>query len=190
MSDPAITSAVDRPFTVTDEVVLQMLPACARLLVRGAEAARSKAGTALFENFGIDLPQYACRSARQGDYAGLWLGPDEWLVLAPVGDLTAIRRALEEALNDTPHALVDVSDRHLALQVAGALAADVLNTACPLDLGTVTFPVGMCTRTLMGKAEAILWRMDAETFRIESQRSFSSYHAGLLGDAVRALTAF
>lgn len=190
MSDPAITSAADRPIAVADKVLVRALPPCARFLVRGAEGARAKASTALTEKFGIDLPSNACRSSRQGDYAGLWLGPDEWLVLAPIGDLTAIRRALDEALSDTPHALVDVSDRHLALQVAGALAADVLNTACPLDLGIDAFPVGMCTRTLLGKAEVTLWRMDPEAFRIESQRSFAPYHAGLLDDAVRALTAF
>ena len=45
-------------------------------------------------------------------------------------------------------------------------------------------------RRQLTHAEAILWRMGPETFRIESQRSFAAYHASLLKDAMRALTAF
>ena len=76
-----------------------------------------------------------------------------------------------------PHALIDISDRQSALTVSGPLAADVLNTGCPLDLDIHAFPVGMCTRTLMAKAEVILWRTTPDTFRMECQRSFADYLA-------------
>ena len=45
------------------------------------------------------------------------------------------------------------------------------------------FPVGMCTRTLFGKAEIVLWRMRADAWRIEVWRSFAPYVLGCLEEA-------
>jgi sarcosine oxidase, subunit gamma len=194
---PGVVSTHGLPFTVTGKIEIKTLPACARILVRGTEAARAKAGAALAETFGIDLPANACRSARHGDCAALWLGPEEWLVLAPVGELGKVGAVLRRALEGTaqallphalvPHALIDVSDRQIAFTVSGPLAADVLNTGCPLDLGIDAFPVGLCTRTLMAKAEVVLWRIGSDTFRVECQRSFSGYLVRTLIEAAEAM---
>jgi sarcosine oxidase subunit gamma len=43
----------------------------------------------------------------------------------------------------------------------------------------------MCTRTVFGKAEIVLWRTAAETFRIEVWRSFAPYVLGCLEEAGR-----
>ena len=50
------------------------------------------------------------------------------------------------------------------IAVSGSRAAWAINAFCALDLHLAAFPVGMCTRTLFGKAEIILWRTAAETF--------------------------
>ena len=42
----------------------------------------------------------------------------------------------------------------------------------------------MCTRTLFGKAEIMLWRIDAEVFRIEVARSSARYVWDLLEEAL------
>jgi sarcosine oxidase, subunit gamma len=39
--------------------------------------------SALDEAFGFALPNQPCRGAAQRDRAALWLGPDEWLLIAP-----------------------------------------------------------------------------------------------------------
>lgn len=189
-----IVSTQGLPFTAAGQIEIKALTACARLIVRGGEAARAKASLALTEAFGIDLPLIACRSARHGDYAALWLGPEEWLVLAPVVELGKAGAVLRRALHGTadalvPHALIDVSDRQIAFTVSGPLAADVLNTGCPLDLGIDAFPVGMCTRTLMAKVEVIVWRLSPESFRLECQRSFSAYLVTTLVEASRSIAA-
>ena len=40
-----------------------------------------------------------------------------------------------------------------------------------LDLGLAAFPAGTCTRTLVGKADMVLWLTAADVFRIEVWRS-------------------
>ena len=163
---------------------LNLVPAGARLILRGRPAALDAAEAAL----GFALPRLACRSASVGGRHALWLGPDEWLVLAPVGEAEALTAALEAAMAQAPHALVDVSQRQIGLILAGPDAAEVLSVGCPLDLDLLEFPVGMCTRTVLAKAEIVLWRTDAATFHIEVWRSFSAYVRGIL-EVAGAVTA-
>ncbi|HET7756041.1 MAG TPA: sarcosine oxidase subunit gamma family protein, partial [Steroidobacteraceae bacterium] len=109
------------------------LPPAARSSLRGGPEVRDAAGAAL----GVALPVTACRAATAGARAALWLGPDEWLLLAPDGEEWA---ALREALAGLPHALVDVSHRQVALEVSGADAPLLLAAGCPLDLEARAFP--------------------------------------------------
>lgn len=162
-------------------VAITALPAVGRLVFRGRATAIAAAGTA----FGVALPQEACRAARAGNRAALWLGPDEWLLLMAESEAEACAAALAEALAGLPHALVDIGHRQVAIEVAGREAASVLNAGCPLDLDLAAFPISMCTRTIFAKAEITLWRLAPERFRIEVWRSFSAYVLGLLGEAAR-----
>jgi len=147
-----------------------------RLILRGGPAVAEAAGATL----GLTLPQDACRAAGDGERSVLWLGPDEWLILAPVDPDEDLAAALETALADRAHALVDVSARQIGLILTGPDAETVLAVGCPLDLDLAAFPVGMCTRTLLSKAEIVLWRTAQTTFRIEVWRSFGDYVRGIL----------
>ena len=84
------------------------------------------------------------------------------------------------SLSGMPHALVDVSHRQFALEVSGPHAATILSGACPLDLDIDEFPAGMCTRTVLAKADIVLWRTRGDAFHLEAWRSFSGYVTGLL----------
>jgi sarcosine oxidase subunit gamma len=90
-------------------------------------------------------------------------------------------------LLDHPAALVDVSHRTLFFKLSGPHAARTINCGCPLDLDLTPFPVGMCTRTILGKAEIILWRTGVEEFQIGVWRSFAAYVRGLLEEGGRSL---
>ncbi len=149
-------------------------PPALRYALRGDAQVAAAVAPAL----GVALPLEACRSASAGARHALWLGPDEWLILAPIGD--AIAAGLEAALPDLPHSLVEVSQRQTAIGVSGAHAEARLSAGCPLDLDLAAFPIGMCTRTLFGKAEIVLWRTAETRFHIEVWRSFSAYVWGLL----------
>jgi sarcosine oxidase subunit gamma len=151
----------------------------ARFVFQGEAAARAAAGRA----FGVAFPEDACRANSAGERAALWLGPDEHLLLAPDGTQERIAAELEIALAGIPHSLVDVSQRQVAIPVAGANARDLLSSGCPLDLDPDVFPVGTCTRTLFGKAEVLLWRASAEEYHLEVGRSFAGYVLGCLREA-------
>jgi sarcosine oxidase subunit gamma len=136
---------------------------------------------------GLKIADKACASTTQGQRAALWLGPDEQLVLVPVADGDAVAGALREALTALPHSLVDVSHRQIAIEVSGSMAQNVLNAGCPLDLHITAFPVGMCTRTILGKCDIVLWRTGAETFHVEVWRSFAAYASQFLAEAGETL---
>ena len=78
-----------------------------------------------------------------------------------------------------------MSHRQTALELRGPRSADILNSGCPLDLGLVAFPVGMCTRTVFAKAEIVLWRTAPDVFRLEVWRSFTDYVARFLAEVAR-----
>ena len=155
--------------------------AASRFIFRGGDAAVATAGAA----FGTPLPLRPCSSSQSVNRIALWLGPDEWLLIAPRSEGELVGSVLAKALAETPHALVDVSDRNSALIVSGQAMEDVLSAGCPLELDQAAFPVGMCTRTLFAKAEIVLWRTAAMEFRIEVARSFLPYIEGVLELAVK-----
>jgi sarcosine oxidase, subunit gamma len=162
---------------------VRLLPAASRFVLRGGPPVTAAAGAAI----GLNLQTVACRSSVNGERAALWQGPDEQLLLTSVSDGEPMGRSLREALGTLPHSLVDVSHRQIALEVHGAQAADVLNAGCPLDLHMSAFPVGMCTRTLLGKCDIVLWRRGVETFHIEVWRSFADYASRFLAEAGETL---
>ena len=163
------------------DVVLTELPPAARFVFRARAAAQAAATAPL----GIALPTTACRAAVTENRAALWLGPDEWLLVAPEADGPTLAAALESALAGLPHSLVDVSHRQSGLTVSGPRADDALNTGCPLDLDLSAFPIGMCTRTVFGKSQVTLWRTGAENFRLEAARSYLPYVWDFLTEASR-----
>ena len=144
-------------------VQLAALPPATRLIFHGDAALAS---------FGLTPPE-TCRVKPQNGNILLWLGPDEFLLLAP-----------EEPGLSLPGS-VDVSHRDTALSVSGPQAAWAINAFCALDLHPAAFPVGMCTRTLFGKTQIVLWRSAADAFRIEVTRSFAPYVWACLEEARR-----
>ena len=162
-------------------VTVTVLPPATRLAVRAGEAAVDALATA----FGIALPREPCRASTKGARAALWLGPDEWLLIAPDGEAAVLAAWMAEALGQEPASIVEVSDRNIAIEVTGARAGEAINAFNALDLHIDAFPVGMCTRTLFGKAEIVLWRTAAATFRVEVWRSFAPYVLGCLEEAGR-----
>jgi sarcosine oxidase subunit gamma len=128
---------------------------------------------------GFPIAMEINRCASANDRIAARLGPDEWLLCAPPD-------TAEFKLGDERHALVDVSHRYAALTVESTHAATVLAAGCPLDLHPQAFTAGTATRTLLGKAEIVLWRPgDAPSYRVECARSFAPYVLAFLREAAR-----
>jgi sarcosine oxidase subunit gamma len=169
--------------SVTASALLQPLTPATRYILRGGPDIRAAAEGA----FGVGIPTHACRASAKDGRAALWLGPDEWLLIAPEAAAGAVGPALSAALAGRPHSLVDVSHRQTAFTVSGPQAALLLAAGCPLDLDESAFPVDMCTRTMLAKAEVVLWRTAPESFRVEVARSLAAYVTQYLAEAARGM---
>jgi sarcosine oxidase, subunit gamma len=164
---------------------MSALPPAMRFILQGDVDARSAAAAV----WGATFAEQSCRAILQGARATLWLGPNEYLLLGGIdGGQVATHEsqaaeaagALELALAEIPHALVNISNRQFALEVSGPHAPTILSGGCPLDLDLSEFPIGMCTRTVFAKADIVLWRTREDAFHIEVWRSFAGYVTGLL----------
>ena len=160
---------------------LALAPPAARFVLRGDGEVATEAGAA----FGVAIPRRPLSAESKDSRAALWLGPDEWLLLAEGEAPEPIRATLEAALAALPVSLVDVSERQIGLTVGGPLAARALNAGCPLDLAPEAFGVDAATRTRLGKAEITLWRREPGLFHVEVGRSFADYTVRFLEEAAR-----
>jgi sarcosine oxidase subunit gamma len=152
-----------------------------RLILQCERQARVAAG----EAWGVPFSEEPCRAHQSGMRATLWLGPDEHLMWQASRALALPIEEMEQALSPFAHSLVDISHRQAALEISGAHAATILAGACPLDLHLREFPVHMCTRTMLAKANVVLWRTAPQSFHLEVGTSFLRYAQDLLGEIGR-----
>jgi sarcosine oxidase subunit gamma len=162
-------------------VRLSERPARTQVNVRGNgdSAAFSGAVTAAL---GVELPVKPNTTAAGDGIAVLWLGPDEWLVVAaPDAGMAA---GLEMALAGDHGAVTDVSESRAVIGLAGANARQVLMKGCSLDLHPRAFRAGRCTQTLLARAGVILHQTGNEpAYDIYVARSFADYLWTWLEDA-------
>lgn len=165
-----------------EDVAITPLGPSARWSLRLPPAAAGR----LREAAGFQIAIEINRSTCENDTLAVRLGPDEWLLCAPVDAAAELERSVTAALGGEPRALVDVSHRYAALSVEGPRAPVLLASGCPLDLHPAAFTAGTATRTLLGKAEIVLWRVhDAPVYRVECARTFAPYVYAFLREAAR-----
>lgn len=170
------------PVEVAQAFRLAPAPIQARYTLRIREADQARIPAVV--GFHLDIPINTF--AVEGERVSSRLGPDEWLLHWPESEFGTLAVSMVQALGHITHALIDISQRHSALRLEGCRASDILNAGCPLDLATKMFPTGTATRTLLGKAEIILWRRaDTPTYVIECGRSFAPYVWDFLVEAGR-----
>ena len=160
-------------------VVLQPLSACERISLRAEDKATAGLGKAI----GTPLPKKPGTSSEKNGVIAMWIGPDEWFVTGPSG------AELEAKINKVKTGLysaVSIDHRNTGLTISGKNAVHALNSGCPRDLSLKAFPIGCCSRTMIAKAEVILFRTGEQEFRVECWRSFSDYVWKYLMDAARS----
>ncbi|RJT97381.1 sarcosine oxidase subunit gamma [Arthrobacter frigidicola] len=123
------------------------------------------------------------------DTAVLWLGPTEFLVVAPPdahetlgGTLVP---ALVEALADGQGQVVDLSANRTTFELTGPRARAVLEKGCSLDLHPRVHPAGTALSTEVGGIPVILWKTAEDTYRILPRASFATFLGSWLLDAMR-----
>ncbi|MBB5374510.1 sarcosine oxidase subunit gamma [Acidocella aromatica] len=148
----------------------------ARFSLRLPAASISTASAAL----GVELAVPVNRASAANGRTALRLGPDEWLLLLSEAEAVPVAAVLEARLTDGRYSLADISHRQTGVVLEGTAVTDILNGGCPLDFDLAAFPVGMATRTIFCKAEAVLWRQSEGRFHLEVWRSFAPYVWNLL----------
>jgi sarcosine oxidase subunit gamma len=164
-------------------IVVRELPFLTQLNVR-LDAA-SPAAMAAAAALGGPLPTVPCTASRFGEVEVLWLGPDEWLVLAPPGRERELAAGLRRALDPHDGAVTDVSAQRAALEMTGVHVREVLARGCSIDLHPKVTPMGSCVQTLLARAGVVIVVHDssASDFLVLVPASFADYLASWLIDA-------
>ena len=122
--------------------------------------------------------------------AVLWLGPDEFLVIAPEEDQQGtLAASLVAALNDAAGQVIDLSSNRTSFELAGPSARAVLEKSCAADLHPRSFTTGTAITTEIGKIPTILWKTGDESFLIFPRSSFADYLGRWLLDGMREFAA-
>lgn len=172
-----------RAATVTGPraVALSELPCRTMTALRAAPD--GPAAARLTRVLGAPLPT-RCGDTSRGDHGtALWLGPDEWLLLAEDG-APAPLAALTTALDDAPGHVLDVSAQRTVLELRGPSSRDVLEKGCAVDLHPRAFPPGRAVATALGTVPLLLWHPAPGTYRLLPRSSFADHLAHWLMDAM------
>lgn len=161
-------------------VILEHVPFLTQIDVRFASGSRRPGGAIV--DLGTTRPEIPNMSERDGEREALWLGPDEWLVVAPAGEGIRLVAEMEWTLDGVPHSVVDVSANRVVLDIAGPTLLALLSKGCSLDLHPSRWPDGACAQTLLAQTNVILQHRDA-AMRIFVRPSFADYLIDWLIDA-------
>ena len=162
---------------------LAELPFLTQLNVRldAKGAAAEAVGLAL----DLQLPLQPNTVVRAGELTALWLGPDEWLLVAPPGSAADLESRVREAAGDELVSVIDVSAQRTTLLVTGPSARDLLAHGCALDLHPRAFGAGRCAQTTLGRTQVVLVARGEPRagFWVLVRSSFAGYLADWLLDA-------
>lgn len=177
MSDPvsALSGASFQGFATIREIgPLGMITLRAKPDVAGLAAAIEAA-------CGCAVPARR-RIERNGDRAAGWMGPDEYLLLLPYGQVAQALQAVKSALAGQHFLAVDVSDARAVFRIEGEKADQVLRKLAPADLDRLE--PGELRRTRIAQVAGAFWAQDGG-FTLVSFRSVAAYVMGLLSHSAQ-----
>jgi sarcosine oxidase subunit gamma len=171
---------------MAESTVLRELPPPQLINLRG-DAAADAFRSAVAGVLGVPPPVEPNTVAASGEFDVLWLGPDEWLVVALAGKGEPAAR-LEAALAGLHHSVIDVSQGRVVLELEGAEARTVLAQATSLDLRARAFGPGCSAQTVLARVPVILQQIDTlPRFRVFVRASFAPYVREWLQDTIAEL---
>jgi len=167
----------------SDGVRIEPLPFRSVVNLRGP--ATEEFANAVENATGTVLPLEPNRWTGDGNRAVFWLGPDEWLLVAPDGKAKTIEEAVRAARPDESWlSIVDVSHNYTCLLLSGPCVRYLLAKGCPLDLHPRTFGPGDCAQTILAKSRVFLRALDdVNSFELWIRNSFARYTVRWLLDA-------
>lgn len=127
------------------------------------------------EELGLDLPGPG-RASGSAPYAALWLGPDQWLIMAEGDADQDIAGALETAFG-TAASVTEQTGGWVCLDVTGPALPALFERLCAVD--SAAMEPGQGTRTVIEHLGCYIICIDAAQFRLFGPRSSagSLHHA-------------
>jgi sarcosine oxidase subunit gamma len=139
---------------------------------------------------GMDLVTEPNRLAGSAALWCIWQGPDEWLLVVPIGEEQRLVERLEAELAGLHCAIVDVTGGFRVLRLDGEATLTLLSMGCSLDFDPRAFPPGSAVRTLLaGVPLSVLRVEDRMRFDLVVPRSFTHYLQGWLARAAQSADA-
>lgn len=181
---PAEGLAAEMAEATSAQIRLRELPYAVMTAVRVAPG--TPAARRVEEVLGCPLPAGVGEVTSADGRSVLWLGPDEFLTWSPDGSLDPVLAAEELAAGvggDRGQA-VDVSSNRTTLELSGPRAASVLTKSVAMDLHDRAWPAGRAHATLVAGIPAVVWRVDADTYRVLPRSSFAEHVARWLLDGM------
>jgi heterotetrameric sarcosine oxidase gamma subunit len=160
-------------------VTVDRLPTQALFDLKGPQAALS-------EWCGEALPGFPTRpNSRQvsGNAMLCHLGPNRWLLRAPLEDEASLETALRPRDAPPEISVVRVSDTMAFFRITGPAAAEVLQIGCPLDLHPTAFPVDAASYSEFFGLKALVMRCE-NGFDVAVEQSFGPMLADYLRRAL------
>jgi sarcosine oxidase subunit gamma len=131
---------------------------------------------------GLELPSTPNTWLAGGGREALWLGPNEWLLVAQPGAAGELVAELERALDGQHHSVVDVSADRAVVELAGEHRTGLLAKGCGLDLHPRSWREGMCAQTLLARVPVLLQERERAT-RLFVRASFAGHLLSWLSQA-------
>ncbi len=174
MTDPRWRSPLSHrdPIISGSDLSLQEIAFLNLFIVRGALQE--------LRQLGLVLPAAVGETLEAESYSAMWIGPDQWLIVAQ-------ERTIASAPIMTSPTMVDVSDYYTCIGVSGAQARHALAKLTAIDLHPRAFQASRAVATLMAKSSVWLWMTSSQpdTFRVFVRRSHADYLWCLLAEIGR-----
>lgn len=138
---------------------------------------------AVAKGIGLDLPGPA-RASFSAPYSALWLGPDQWLVMATGDADQDIAAALEAAFGPAA-SITEQTGGWVCLDVTGARLPALFERLCAID--SAAMEPGHGTRTVIDHLGCYIICIDATQFRVFGPRSSAGSLHHALTTAARAI---
>lgn len=139
------------------------------------DAADARFAAAAERALGAALPTAPNTTRVAGDIVVCWLGPDEWLVVAPGEREPQIVDALRAGLDGVHSSVTAVTGGQTILELRGANVRDLLAKGSPFDLHSPSFREGACAQTHLAKAAVLLRPLGHDAMEVIVRRSFADY---------------
>ena len=157
----------------SDETVVRELDDIGMVQIRGdlSDASFRKAVAAVIA---LDVPEMG-KMIQDGNTGLAWMSTDELLGFTP--DPAAMTDALQTALSDHHHLVLDVSDQRVIFELQGPGWRDIVAKGMPVDFHVAAFGPGDFRRTRLGQVAAAVWCIDPMTARATVGRSVGGFAA-------------